>query len=73
MRKYILKHTQMINTLDTKIILHNYILYLGEPNTLDTKIILHNYILSQLEKFQHSLSLPNIKYNCTILFLCEDY
>ena len=27
MRKYILKHTQMNNTFDTKIILHNYTLY----------------------------------------------
>ena len=27
MRKYILKHTQMTNTFDTKMILHNYILY----------------------------------------------
>ena len=25
-------------------------------------------ILSKLEKFQHSLALPNIKYNCAILF-----
>ena len=25
--KYILKHTQMTNTFDTKIILHKYILY----------------------------------------------
>ena len=36
MRKYILKHTQMINTLDTKIILHNYILYSGELNYVGT-------------------------------------
>ena len=27
LRKYILKHTQMTDTFDTKIILHNYILY----------------------------------------------
>ena len=26
MRKYILKHTHLANTFDTKIILHNYIL-----------------------------------------------
>ena len=29
MRKYILKHTEMTNTFDTKIILHNYISYLS--------------------------------------------
>ena len=29
--------------------------------------------LSQLEKFQRSSALPNIKYNCAILFLCEMY
>ena len=32
MRKYILKHTQKTNTFDTKIILHNYILYKGQPS-----------------------------------------
>ena len=36
MRKYILKHSQMINTFDTKIILHNYILYKGEPSYIGT-------------------------------------
>ena len=29
--------------------------------------------LSRLEKFQCSLDLPNIKYNCAILFLCQMY
>ena len=29
--------------------------------------------LSQLEKFQCSSALPNIKYNCAILFLCQMY
>ena len=29
--------------------------------------------LSILEKFQRSSALPNIKYNCAILFLCEMY
>ena len=29
--------------------------------------------LSQLEKFQLSSALPDIKYNCAILFLCEMY
>ena len=29
--------------------------------------------LSKLEKFQCSSALPNIKYNCAILFLCEMY
>ena len=29
--------------------------------------------LSQLEKFRCSLALPNIKYNCAILFLCQMY
>ena len=29
MRKYVLKHKQMTNTFDTKIIFHNYILYWG--------------------------------------------
>ena len=28
---------------------------------------------SQLKKFQRSLALPNIKYNCAILFLCQMY
>ena len=27
LRKYILKHTQMVKTFDTKIVLHNYISY----------------------------------------------
>ena len=48
MRKYILKHTQMTNTFDTKII--------------------SGASLDQLEKFQDSSTLPNIEYNCTILF-----
>ena len=29
--------------------------------------------LSVLEKFQSNSAVPNIKYNCTILFLCEMY
>ena len=32
MGKYILKHTQMTNTFDTKIILYNYILYERKPS-----------------------------------------
>ena len=32
MGKNILKHTEMTNTFDTKIILHSYILHLGEPS-----------------------------------------
>ena len=32
MREYSLKHTQMTNTLDTKIISYNYISYYGELN-----------------------------------------
>ena len=32
MRKIILKDTQMTNTFDTKIILHNYTLYKGESS-----------------------------------------
>ena len=34
--KHILKHTKMINTFDTKIILHNYLLYWGEANGVGT-------------------------------------
>ena len=29
--------------------------------------------LSKLEKFQHSLALPNIKYNCAVLFWSQLY
>ena len=29
--------------------------------------------LSQLEKYQHSSAVPNMKYNCAILFLCQMY
>ena len=29
--------------------------------------------LSKLEKFQHSLTLPNVKYNCAVLFWDQLY
>ena len=35
MRKYILKHTQMTNRFHSKIILHNYILYQGQPSYIE--------------------------------------
>ena len=37
------------------------ILWISEPS------------LGIMEKFQHSLALPNTKYNCSILFLCQMY
>ena len=43
-----------------------------------TQFLLENLWISEpslgiLEKFQQSLALPNIKYNCAVLFLCQMY
>ena len=46
MRKYILKHTQMTNTFETKIILHNYASHQGQ--------------LSYIEIFPVDLGMPDI-------------
>ena len=45
---------------------------------LETHLLLENLCISEpslgiLEKFQCSLALPNIKYNCVVLFLSQLY
>ena len=48
-------------------------LYMVKTHFLLGNLWISKPSLSILEKFQHSLALPDIKYNCAILFLCEMY